>query len=83
MSHWHDTPEFERVREARVDALKSKDDDAASYVCRHVGLEYFMRSPRSGATWFLCRKCCTENVELALLCLDDPPADYRKEDATQ
>lgn len=72
-THWHDTPEFDRVRDAAVQAHQSKETDEASHVCKHFGLDYFMRS-RSGEGNFMCHACCRENVELDLLALDEPPA---------
>jgi len=77
--HWHDTPLFERIRDARVAALKGTDDDEAEEICQHLAKSdrqdfYFMRAPISGRAWFLCRACCEADVELELLVLDDPPS---------
>lgn len=73
-THWHDTPLFTQIRDTRVASLKSTDDDEGSHVCRHGGLDYFMRGPRTGEGHFMCRACCEENVELELLSLSAPPA---------
>lgn len=73
-THWHDTPLFEQIRDARVAFLKSTDEDEATHICKHHGMDYFMREPRSGRTWFLCERCCRKNVELELLVLSDPPS---------
>lgn len=74
MTHWHDTPEFDRIRDQRVAALKATDTDEAANVCRHGGLEYLM-TDRRGETWFLCRKCCECNVEIELFRLDALPVE--------
>lgn len=78
MTHWHDTPEFDRHVEERVESLRAKDEDEATHVCRHFPAfgpdtpTFFMRE-RSGNTWFLCRACCAHNVSMELLCMDEPP----------
>lgn len=74
-AHWHDTPLFEQIRDQRVAALRSTDEDEASHVCEHQGVDYFMRSQRTGQGHFMCHTCCVENVELELLCMVEPPAE--------
>lgn len=79
--HWHDTPLFEQVRDARVARLKATDDEdvEAEFICRHINEHtpldsfYFMRSPLSGKGHFMCRACCASNVELELLTMHEPP----------
>lgn len=83
MRHWHDMPGFNLVRDARVALLKATDDDEATHVCRHEGLDYFMRSQRTGEGTFMCRACCQENVELELLILDEPPAETDSAEGAQ
>lgn len=72
-TRWHDTPKFTEIRDARVETLKSTDDDAGIDVCKHQGLDYFMKDHR-GDGHFMCRACCEHNVECLLLSLDEPPA---------
>jgi hypothetical protein len=88
-THWHDTPQFERIRDRRVDALLATDDDEATHCCRHFLMAtpdgkplveegapmYFMRAPNSERSWFLCRDCCRRDVELELLTLEQPPSE--------
>ncbi len=77
--HWHDTPLFEHIRDARVAKLKATDADEAEDICQHfAGLEdvadyYFMRTPSTGRGCFICRACCQNNVELELLVMHEPP----------
>lgn len=78
MTHWHDTPLFEQVRDGLVEQHLAKAPEAASHVCRHLAEDssapfYFMRTPNGREAWFLCRACCRHNVELQLLTLDQPP----------
>jgi hypothetical protein len=61
----------------RVAQHRATDADRAEYVCAHWANlkepDYFMRHPRTGATWFLCRDCCRRNLELADLINPQPP----------
>jgi len=81
VTHWHDTPLFEQIRDARVDRLKATDDDEAEAVCLHITGQtpldsyYFMRGPISGKGRFMCRTCCTDDVTLELLLMPEAPSE--------
>ena len=73
MTHWHDTPDFDRIANDKIERCRATDMDRASHICSHGGTEYFMHEPRSGQSWFMCRGCCLENVTLELLVLSERP----------
>lgn len=80
MTHWHDTPLFLEVRDKLVGRHLTRGGEKASHVCPHFlrirdgEPAFFMKTPSGKETWFLCRECCTANIELELLTLDQPPA---------